>query len=336
MKRYLAGSLIAICMACSPQSEGLKESHFNGYAQGTTFHISFLYDGEEPKNLEATLDSLFQAVDLSMSTYRKNSLISKLNRGDSVMADIHLKRVHQKSIEVHSLSEGFFDPTVGKLVNYFGFGPKAKRNSNLKAIDSLMNYVGLEKLNFNGNYWQLKAGFILDYNAIAQGYTVDLISDYLETLGIRNYMVEVGGEVRCLGQNIENQAWRIGVDKPVEEIDAQDRFQFILGMDSLALATSGNYRKFWVDSLSGERYAHTINPNTGVPARNRLLSASVLASTAMEADAFATAFMSMGLKKSIYFVEQNKAALEVYFIYGAEEGQWQIYQSPGFQSRILN
>ena len=190
---------------------------------------------------------------------------------------------------------------------------------------------------FSFNSFQSSADIELDVSAIAKGHAVDQVAELLTEFGFTNYMVEVGGEVRCLGHNLKEQAWRIGVDKPTENIDQQDRFQFILGMDSLALATSGNYRKFWVDTLNGMRYAHTINTKTGYPAKNNLLSVSVLAPTCMEADAFATAFMSMGLKGCLNYLKSHPGKMEVYLIYTeiGKEG-WQVYQSEGFEKRVLN
>lgn len=336
MSKYLFLALSLVFIACTPNNT-LQEASYNGYAQGTTFEIHYLYRGEDIPYIGKKLENLFVEVDNSMSTYLSSSQISRLNKGESLSPDDHFKRVHQKSIEVWQASEGFFDPTVGKLVRFWGFGPDARRIVDTSEVDSIRNYIGLNKLAPIGENWQLPKGMELDYNAIAQGFTVDLLAELLASEGIENYMVEVGGEVRCLGHNLKNEAWKIGVDKPVAEIDKQDRFQFILGLDSLALATSGNYRKFWVDTLSGMRYAHTINTQTGYPAKNRLLSTSVLAPTCMEADAFATAFMSMGLQRSLAYLKNADHQLEVYFIY-TEEGKedWQVYQSDGFKERILN
>ncbi len=328
--------LLILIGSCSPNSD-FEESNYTGYAQGTTFEIAYLYQDSDIDGIAAKLEDLFKAVDQSLSTYQENSLISQLNNGDTITPSAIFRTVHEKSIEVWQESEGYFDPTVGKLVRFWGFGPDARRSVDTSQVDSILRYVGIDKLPKMGDTWLLPSGMELDYNAIAQGYTVDLICEMLESEGIRNYMVEVGGEMRCLGHNLKEQAWRIGVDKPIEEIDYQDRYQFILGLDSLALATSGNYRKFWVDTANGMRYAHTINSKTGYPAKNRLLSASVLAPTCMEADAFATAFMSMGLQRSLAYLKNTEQDLEVYFIYTeAGKEDWQVYQSEGFKTRILN
>ena len=180
----------------------------------------------------------------------------------------------------------------------------------------------------------MPSGFTLDFNAIAQGFTVDLLAQFLEGKGVEHYMVEVGGEVKAKGQNVDGEIWRIGVDKPTEEIDENDRFQVIVNLENAALATSGNYRKFWVDEESGVKYSHTINPKTGFPARNRLLSASIISkSSCMDADAYATACMVMGTQKAVQFIESKKD-LEAYLIYSDEEGKWETHITPGFNDYI--
>jgi thiamine biosynthesis lipoprotein len=333
MQRVVLVLLSALSLSCSQQS-ALQEESYNGYAQGTTFHISYLFEGAA-KDRSGLIDSILKSVDRSLSTYDSESLISKLNRGDTISIDVHLMEMLKQSKEVFENSSGYFDPTIAPLVQFWGFGPKANANKDTALVDSILNFTGFEKLNFQNTVFSLPLGMSLDFNAIAQGYTVDVLAKHLEAEGIVNYMVEVGGELRCLGENYQGQKWRIGVDKPVEEIDQQDRFQFILALDSAALATSGNYRKFWVDTLSGMRYSHTINTKTGWPVRNRLLSASVIASQASMADAYATAFMAMGLEKAIKFLDQ-KQDLEAYLIFSDEEGNWQIHQSPGFAKMLVN
>tara|TARA_R110001592_G_scaffold68626_2_gene210383 strand:- start:82761 stop:83762 length:1002 start_codon:yes stop_codon:yes gene_type:complete len=333
MQRLLFISLTFLLWSCS-DNKALQEESYNGYAQGTTFHISYLFKGEA-KDRSQAIDSILKSVDKSLSTYDPKSLISQLNAGAGISIDAHLREMLDQSKEVYVNSKGYFDPTIAPLVQFWGFGPQANTNKDTASVDSILSFTGFDKLKYQSSSLKLPRGMSLDFNAIAQGYTVDLLAEYLEQEGIRNYMVEVGGEVRCLGENYQGKKWRIGVDKPTEEIDQQDRFQFILALDSAALATSGNYRKFWVDSLSGMRYSHTIDTKTGWPAKNRLLSASVVAAKASTADAYATAFMAMGLEKSIKYLEQNQD-LEAYLIFSDKEGNWQVYQSPGFAKMLVN
>lgn len=321
-------------LAC--EAENFTEYQLTGYAQGSTFHITFLGQ-PNARDFQSEVDSLFRAIDQSLSTYQPSSLISRVNRGDSITPDRHFTAMLKKSREIFEATDGAFDPTIGPIVNFWGFGPEATRNADSSKVDSILGYTGYGKINIEKRPFFLPKGFKLDFNAIAQGYTVDVISEFFEGKGVHDYMVEVGGEVRCRGRNLKDKVWRIGVDKPTESIDEQARFQFILELDSASLATSGNYRKFWVDEETGVRYAHTINPATGFPANNRLLSASVVSYDAATADAYATAFMVMGARKAVQFLEKSEEYLEVYLITStANDTVWDVYHSPGFEKMILN
>lgn len=333
MKKLIVLGLFLL-LAC--ESENFTEQQLTGYAQGSTFHITLLAPANAG-DFQREIDSIFRAIDQSLSTYQPTSLISRANRGDSIIPDRHFVAMLNKSKAVFDATEGAFDPTIGPIVNFWGFGPEATRHADSSKVDSILAYTGFEKINLENRPFFLPKGFALDFNAIAQGYTVDVISEFLEGSGVSDYMVEVGGEVRCRGRNLKDKVWRIGVDKPTEKIDQQARFQFILELDSSSLATSGNYRKFWVDEETGVRYAHTINPATGFPANNRLLSASVVAHDAATADAYATAFMVMGTKKAVQFLNKTEERLEIYLISSsARDSTWEIYQSPGFEKMILN
>jgi thiamine biosynthesis lipoprotein len=319
--------------ACS--TSGLLEERLDGYAQGSTYHITYLKPAEV--QLERGIDSILNAVDESVSTYERGSLISQVNRGDTVKPDAIMLAMLRQSKDVYRQTKGAFDPTVGSLVQFWGFGPKKLRTADSSKVDSLLRYSGLNQVLWSKKRFYLPANFQLDCNAIAQGYTVDLIAEYLEKKGLENYLVEVGGEVRCKGANLKGDVWRIGIDKPVSQIDQQNRFQAIVKLDGVALATSGNYRKFWVDEETGTRYAHTLNPKTGFPARNRLLSASVVAPTAALADAYATAFMVMGQEKAQAFLVSTQLDLEAYLISASsEDSTWTEYKTPGFAEIILN
>lgn len=332
--------LVLLATACRGPENPLREERYSGYAQGTSFHITLLHGSENLPNMEATLDSIFRAMDASMSTYDSSSLISLVNRGDTIVPDAFFTAMLRRSGLVYRHSEGYFDPTVGPLVRLWGFGPEARRQVDSAAVKELLphcNFGLLDSSQFSG-LLGLPPKMELDFNAIAQGYTVDVICEFFNGLGIKNYMVEVGGELRCRGKNLAGEVWRIGVDKPVEKIEVQDRFQFIVALDSLALATSGNYRKYWVDSATGIRYAHTISPHSGFPVQSRLLSASVVTHQTADADAYATAFMAMGLEKSLRFLreERGHVPLEAYLIYSDEAGHWEVFKTAGLEKMILN
>ncbi len=333
MKKFALYALLTSVLASCSQG-GLHQERLDGYAQGSTYHITFL--SEQEVDFQRPIDSILNAVDQSVSTYERGSLISRVNRGDTVRPDEIMLTMLGQSKAVYQQTQGAFDPTIGRLVQFWGFGPKEQRQADSSKVDSLLAYSGLTHLLWSKNRFYLPQGFQLDFNAIAQGYTVDLIAQFLNQKGIVNYLVEVGGEVRCRGRNLEGKVWRIGIDKPVEEIDQQNRFQVIVELDSMALATSGNYRKFWVDEKTGTRYAHTLTPATGFPARNQLLSASVLASSAAQADAYATAFMVMGKSKAVEFLQKSPHKLEAYLISSTQDSTWEVYQTEGFKKAILN
>jgi thiamine biosynthesis lipoprotein len=217
------------------------------------------------------------------------------------------------------------------LVNSWGFVFTKKTTQDSIKIDNLLHFVGYKMLKLEGNkIIKAKPGIKIDFNAIAQGYTVDVLANYLESKGINNYLVELGGELKAKGKK-ENEDWKVGIDKPDEKA-SERKLEAVINLKNKALATSGNYRKFYEEG--GQKFSHIINPKTGYPAQQNLLSVTVIANDCITADAYATAFMVMGLKKSIRFLEDNKdLKLEVYFIYD-ENGNWKTYASESLKKWI--
>lgn len=325
--------LLVLLQACR-EPEHKEEINYVGYAQGTSFQIKYLVNKEIDYQL--SIDSLFSAVDQSVSSYDPNSLVSKVNQGNrAVSVDDIFLTVLEKAQDISNESNGYFDITVGPLTELWGFGLSKKHLLDSVKVDSALALIGFDSIAINKDTVEIPEGFKIDFNSIAQGYTVDLIALFLEGKGITNYMVEVGGEVRARGVNSKEKVWKIGVDKPLEDLDLADRFQMIINLKDASLASSGNYRKFWVDKETGTKYSHTIDPKTGYPSRNRLLGVSLIASNAMDADAYATLCMVMGLNKSIDFL-RSKPNLEGYLIYTEENGEWGIYQTPGFKDYIID
>jgi thiamine biosynthesis lipoprotein len=320
------GALVGLIMACNSQPEYylVKTS---GPTQGTSYNISYIE--KEGKDYREAIDSILLVIDKSMSLWVKSSTIYRLNAGDTVQLDQHFKNVLAASIAMSKKTEGAFDITIAPLVKAWGFGPDERLQLDSAKVDSLLALVGYTRLKFDGTNLTMPKGMQVDMNAIAQGYTVDVLCSFLESKGILNYLVEVGGEVRARGKNAAEQVWSVGVDKPNENLNPENRFQVIVSLDSAALATSGNYRKFWVDENTGIKYAHTINPKTGYPVKSKLLSATVVAPDCMTADAWATACMVVGEEKAKEFIKANKD-LEAYFVYSDFEGKYQTWQSDGF------
>jgi thiamine biosynthesis lipoprotein len=320
------GVLLGLILACNSQPEYFLVKT-SGPTQGTSYNISYVE--KEGKDYREAIDSILLVIDRSMSLWVQSSTIYRLNAGDTVQLDQHFKNVLAASIAMSKKTDGAFDITIAPLVKAWGFGPDERLQLDSAKVDSLLALVGYTRLKFDGSNLTMPKGMQLDMNAIAQGYTVDVLSSFLESKGILNYLVEVGGEVRARGKNATEQVWSVGVDKPNENFNPENRFQVIVSLDSAALATSGNYRKFWVDENTGIKYAHTINPKTGYPVKSKLLSATVVAPDCMTADAWATACMVVGEEKAKEFIKRNKE-LEAYFVYSDFEGNYQTWQSDGF------
>ncbi len=326
MKKTLFIILIFLIYSCNSKSQK-SYKQLEGLAFGTSFHITMDDNGNQVS--EANIDSLIHAMNRSLSTYIPNSDISRINNGDtSIIVDDLFKEVFEKSAKIYEQSEGAFDPTIGTLVNAWGFGPgEPIENMNQKTVDSLMVYVGFEKLKLeNSKLKKMYPEMFLDFNANAKGFGVDVIGRFLENRGVHNYLVEIGGEIRARGKNSKNQIWRVAIEKP--NFDGTRSFQTIIALENECIATSGNYRKFKIDSLTGEKYAHTIDTKTGYPSKSNLLSASVIGEVdCSDVDAYATAFMAMGLDKTKTFLKQHNE-LKVFLIYGDEKGELQTYTSP--------
>ncbi len=313
---------IFLLTSCNSNKKSLIK--IEGNAQGTSYHISYLSDDDS--NLKPAIDSLLKEIDSSMSTWLPVSHISRINNNEEdVQVDQYFIEVFNKSIEVSEKTDGLFDVTVGPLVNSWGFGVSKKTTPDSKKIDSLLQLVGYKMLKLEDNkIIKEKPEIKLDFNAIAQGYSVDVLASYLDSKGIKNYLVELGGELKAKGKK-ENENWKVGIDKPDEKASSERKLEAVIHLNDKALATSGNYRKFYEED--GQKFSHIINPKTGFPAKQNLLSATVIAKDGITADAYATAFMVMGLEKSIQFLNDNKDLnLEVYFIYD-DHGIWKTYAS---------
>ena len=300
-----------------------------GFTQGTTFHIT--YEDKADKDFSASIDSIFKVFDLTFSEYIPNSIVSRINHNDStVLLDDMFIEVFNKSLEINKETHGALDLTVGPLVNAWGFGPEKKIKIDSSKIDSIMQYVGMQKVRIVGRKLVKDLpGIKIDVNSIAQGYAVDVIYRYFEKLGIENFMVEIGGEVRTKGKNQKGDLWRIGVDKPVEGNNtAGEILQTIILLDNKSVTTSGNYRKYFEEK--GRKYSHIIDPHTGYPYKNSLLSVTVIAKDALTADGYDTPLMVLGLEGARAVLKQHPE-LEAYMIYSDESGQFRTEFTKGIQ-----
>jgi len=303
-----------------------------GFAQGTSYHIT--YEMGDTIDLQPQVDSILQAFDRSLSSYDSLSVISKINRNEEVVPDQLFIEVFNKSDEVFKASDGAFDITVMPLVNAWGFGPKSREAVDSARIDSLLDFVGMEKVKLeNGRIVKADPRVQLDVNALAQGYSVDIVTGFLDGLGLENYMVEIGGEIRTKGKSPSGKNWRIGIDKPeFGNMIPGEELEAIVELSGKSLATSGNYRKYYEEN--GIKYTHSIDPKTGYPAKQSLLSATIVADDCMTADAYATVCMVAGLEKSKEILAKHPE-LEAFLIYGDDAGIYQLFVTEGMKGMVV-
>ncbi len=324
MKNIVCFAVVALlCVACS--SAGEEYVRVEGAMLGTFMQVSAQTSrpASEIYDLMMQIDSEAKA---SMSIFDEGSLLSRINRGETDSLDKHIIFNLTLAERVYHESEGIYDVTVKPLVEAYGFAgknPSAKVNR-----DSIMEFVGFDKIHIEeGVLVRADERVQLDFNSIAKGYTVDLAAEALEALGIENYMVDIGGEVRCRGINAKGGAWRVGVETPFEGNDTPGAFiQQVISLSDCSMATSGNYRRYYVDN-EGRKIAHTINPRTGESAVSSLLSATVVAPTCAEADAYGTMFLAMGKERAIEAAKRlAESGIMVYFIASGGD-DFEVYYS---------
>ena len=301
-----------------------KQTILRGDIYGTTYSI--VYFSKVDLQLKVKIDSIFNSIDMSMSTYNSNSLITKINNNKEVLLDDHFKYVFNTSKKIYYETSGDFDPSIGPLVNSLDFGPK----TNNISTDSLMKLVGLDKFKIFQNKLQRPLNSFLDFNAIAKGYSVDMISEFLTFNNITNFLVEVGGEIRSSGLNLaDDRNWRVGLDTPTFD-GLQNEIYKAFNLIDKSMATSGVYRKFKIDSL-GNKYAHIIDPKTGYSSKTNILSITVIADNCIEADAYATALHLMTLDEINLFVQENDK-ISVFIIFKDENNKIQDLSLNNFPS----
>ena len=319
-------SLIATFLIFSWIRQGEPSmQQISGQTMGTIiYNIKYLGSGDEIN--KAQTDSLLGSFNQSLSTYVADSEISELNRvGSLSYRSSFFYPVLKVSRDIFESTGGSFDPTVGPLIGAWGFGPERELpKMDSSTVDSLLSVSGFENVQFDEHSVSIPPYFQLDFSAIAKGYAVDLVGELLETQGIENYLVEIGGEVRCRGVNGEGKSWSLGIEDP--RVKSQEQLLLaIVRLKDLSLATSGNYRNYY--ERDGRIYAHIIDPRTGYTAGHNLLSASVFAADCMTADAYATSFMVLGLQASKEIIEREP--VEAFLIYQDESGELQSYVSNG-------
>ncbi len=301
--------------------------NIRGVVFGT--YYSIIYYDDVGRVFEEAIDSLFRDFNASLSFYDRQSLLSKVNRNEETVVDDYYRVVFDRAQEISAETDGAFDATVFPLVNAWGFGFSGRSVMTGEKVDSMLQFVGYDKVYLDGDRIVKKDERVqLDFNAIAKGYAADVVGVFLESKGINAYMVEIGGDLIARGVKPDGSKWRIGLEVPAEDMHAEQQWQYFVEIVDAGLATSGDYRRY--QEVDGKRYSHTIDPKSGYPVSHHLLSASVFAEDAMSADAYATAFMVMGLEEAIAFVE-NREDLEAYFIFSDDDGDFDYHASSGLR-----
>ena len=332
MKKVLPILFILVVLVVAGIAVGRKNAdyqHDSGLVFGTSYNITY----QSNDNLKPEIEKTLAEVDASLSPFNEKSVITHVNKNEAVTLDDHFITVFRLSSEIYKDTEGAFDITVAPLVNAWGFGFKNGITPDRHAIDSLMQFVGFDKVKLqDGKIIKTDDRLMLDCSAIAKGYGVDVVARLLKSKGIDNYMVEIGGEIVASGENPKGAPWRIGVSKPDDDsVSVSNEIQGIINISNRAMATSGNYRNFYYKG--GKKYAHTIDPKTGCPVQHSILSATVVSDECAKADAYATAFMVMGLDKAKAVLARHKDMM-AYFIYSDDKGNNKVWYSPSLKANL--
>lgn len=323
--------LTAIIIVIVRQQKTIPFQHNTGFIFGTIYNITYQSDDD----LQTEIEGELKKVDESLSTFNKTSTISKINQGKDVKVDDMFAEVFTLGENIAKETDGAFDMTVAPMVNTWGFGFKTGKEPSKAVVDSLRNIVGYQKIKMEKKHIiKQNPNTMLDCSAIAKGFGSDVVAKFLRQKGIKNFMIEIGGEIVTYGLNEKRVPWKIGVTKPVDDsLNNQQEIQTILNVTNKAMATSGNYRKYYYKN--GKKYAHTIDPKTGYPVQHNILSSTVFADNCATADAYATAFMVTGLDGAQKILAKHPE-LMAYFIYADQNGKNAVWYSPKLRKKIVN
>lgn len=311
------------------QQRNMPYQKNTGLIFGTEYHIIYQSDEDLQKEIEEQMNH----VNSVFSTFDPKSEISRINKNEDFRVSDSFVYVYNLAEKVSKETHGAFDVTVAPLVNLWGFGFKQGQQPNKHAVDSIMPFIGFDKVRMeNRRIVKANPHVMLDFAAIAKGYGCDVVANYLRSHGVSNFMVEIGGEVVTSGISEKRTPWKIGITKPNDDpTQSENELQTILNVTDKAMATSGNYRNFYYKA--GRKYAHTIDPKTGYPVQHNILSATVLANDCATADAYATSFMVMGMEGAQQVLKKHPE-LMVYLIYTDKQGKYAVWYSPSLKDKI--
>ena len=320
---------MALLASCN---RGPQKMVLQGEAQGSYYAVTY-YD-EQGRNFQQEIDSIFHAVDVSVNLWVDTSVISKVNRNEEVKLDSIFVDNFRIAQEAASLSDGYFDPTISPIVAAWGFSYKHGDTITPQLIDSLKQLVNYRNIRIeDGKVIKVNPAMTLDFNAIAQGYTSDLIASFLDSRGIKNYLVDTGGEIMARGEKPNDQPWIVGIEKPADNWDSEQVVHTRIALRDKGLVTSGSTRKYV--ERNGKRYSHCIDPKTGYPVEHNVLSVTVLAENSVWADALASICMVMGMEKSLPLIE-SMDGVEAYYIYVNEQNALETFATDGFAKLVVD
>ena len=329
-KSFFALFFLILFASCSNK---IHYNNLTGFTFGTYYDIKFF---SETKNFdESDLDSIFLKFNSSLSTYISSSIISKINSNEEYYVDDLFIDVYKKSRKIFESTNGYFDPTIGLLLEYYGFGPPNDFDFKKHSFSEILRSVGFNKTRLSSNVI-IKDNKLtkLDFNAIAKGYAVDIIASVMDKKNIDDYLIDIGGEIRSKGMNInKNEFWRVAINNP--DLNSEDKYYRILNLNNLSIATSGNYRNYKIDSITNKKYVHIINPITGKSEQGKILSVSVLSNSCFKADAYATAMMLGDIEYAIDLSDRVED-IESFIIYVDSNNNITNYSSDGFKKNIIN
>ena len=324
---WLSGLVLLASCDRPPQKIVLQ-----GLAQGSYYAVT--YFDEQGRNFQREVDSIFHAVDMSVNLWVDSSIISKVNRNEEVTLDSIFIDHFNIAQQAAQLSNGYFDPTISPIVAAWGFSYKNGDSITPQLIDSLKSLVDYRKIRIeDGKVVKENPAIQLDFNAIAQGYTSDLIARFLESKGISNFIVDTGGEIIARGSKPNDSPWIVGIEKPAENMDAERILQTRITLRDKGLVTSGSTRKYV--ERNGRRYSHCIDPTTGYPVEHQVLSVTVLAESSVWADALASICMVMGMKASLPLIESMEG-VEAYYIFVNGNNTLETFATEGFKALIID
>ena len=336
---YLVTAICVLGIAMHRQSANSEASNEPGTytkLEGTVFHTVYHIQYEGQHDYQDDIQRLFREFDGSLSMFNDTSIISRINRNDtSVIVNDYVRTVLDKSLEVSRLTQGAYDITVAPLVNLWGFGFKNAEGVSQHIVDSILQFVGYEKIRLttDGHVVKEDPRVILDASSIAKGYMCDVVADYLRNHNISNFMVEIGGEITCGGHNSKGKRWSVGINEPIEDsLQTSNVLRDIMYLTDCSVATSGNYRNFYYKD--GRRYAHIIDPHTGYPAQDDILSSTVVASNCITADALATSFMVLGSQRALRILEADTTLMAYFICSDPNSDHYKVIYSPKLKNML--